>query len=669
MTIHELGKEVFLPINVAVKDEFSISFNVGEDFFDSQWLCMELSVLGGDDSEIHLEWSESSEAKPQLYMSHKMIPNCKATVSFEIAERNFALHSAFIPPFGALRKGLTNGTPMKKSKVGFFSVKISSETLTRVVINKIFFSNVRPEGAIAGDPVIDTLGQRICGEWKDKTATEKELVDFLKSELALSETAKYPDGWSDFGGWKALRREATGFFRTEKIDGKWWLIDPEGHAFFSNGVCYATRAGVFGHTQKYQSLHEHLPEKDGEFSDAWSTAANIPQHIVRNGKDGADKLEMFSFGRANMIRAFGKDWYSAYTKITTARMRRLGFNTVCVGTNDYFDEQTDFFLKHSKIPYVITFRDFPLTKQRIFRDFPDVFSNEYEQLCSEFANRSLGKYENDPYMIGYFVTNEPEWLFSKDVNLTDQLLKADGCVASKLKFAEFLSKKYCNVDTLNTVWKTKFTQFSDVLDFAYACTDFSEGAWEDMRIFEAELIKKYSATVSQALRKVDSNHLNLGMRYSWFSPRTTSMDLKNFDIFSINCYKASPTKSSEEVLEKHDIPVVIGEWHFGAKESGLPAFGLNYTSTQAERAAACRYYCESATQSKNIVGIHYFEYNDQPYFGRFDGECYQIGLFDVCHRPYIEVCEAFETFANHLYPLLLGEEKMTAPSQSIFKQF
>ena len=58
--------------------------------------------------------------------------------------------------------------------------------------------------------------------------------------------------------------------------------------------------------------------------------------------------------------------------------------------------------------------------------------------------------------------------------------------------------------------------------------------------------------------------------------------------------------------------------------------------------------------------MHYFEYNDQPYFGRFDGECYQIGLQDVCHRQYKDVCGMFESFAKELYALHDGKEIPTA---------
>lgn len=37
--------------------------------------------------------------------------------------------------------------------------------------------------------------------------------------------------FSKYGGWKARRVEATGFFRVEQIDGRWWAVDPEGYLY------------------------------------------------------------------------------------------------------------------------------------------------------------------------------------------------------------------------------------------------------------------------------------------------------------------------------------------------------------------------------------------------------------------------------------------------------
>ena len=42
---------------------------------------------------------------------------------------------------------------------------------------------------------------------------------------------------SKYGGFKGTKAKATGFFHVEKIEGKWWFVDPEGYLFFSNGSC------------------------------------------------------------------------------------------------------------------------------------------------------------------------------------------------------------------------------------------------------------------------------------------------------------------------------------------------------------------------------------------------------------------------------------------------
>lgn len=39
-----------------------------------------------------------------------------------------------------------------------------------------------------------------------------------------------------YGGYRQKKVKSTGFFRIEKIDGRWWFVDPEGFLFLSVGV-------------------------------------------------------------------------------------------------------------------------------------------------------------------------------------------------------------------------------------------------------------------------------------------------------------------------------------------------------------------------------------------------------------------------------------------------
>lgn len=41
---------------------------------------------------------------------------------------------------------------------------------------------------------------------------------------------------SEYGGDTSRRLAATGFFRTEKVDGRWWLVDPQGYLYFDNSA-------------------------------------------------------------------------------------------------------------------------------------------------------------------------------------------------------------------------------------------------------------------------------------------------------------------------------------------------------------------------------------------------------------------------------------------------
>ncbi len=48
--------------------------------------------------------------------------------------------------------------------------------------------------------------------------------------------SRSPDQLSQYGGFAYSRESASGFFQVTKQSGKWWLVDPDGHLFFSLGV-------------------------------------------------------------------------------------------------------------------------------------------------------------------------------------------------------------------------------------------------------------------------------------------------------------------------------------------------------------------------------------------------------------------------------------------------
>jgi hypothetical protein len=165
--------------------------------------------------------------------------------------------------------------------------------------------------------------------------------------------------------------------------------------------------------------------------------------------------------------------------------------------------------------------------------------------------------------------------------------------------------------------------------------------------------------LSAACRKADPNHINLGVRYYTVPPAWALAGMQHFDVFSMNCYKQRlPEAEMEQISTLLNLPIMIGEWHFGALDAGLAASGIGHVRDQAGRGNAYRIYLEDAAAKPWCVGVHYFILYDQSALGRFDGEAYNIGFLDVCNRPYEALCAAARASHERMYPVAAG---LTAP--------
>lgn len=92
-------------------------------------------------------------------------------------------------------------------------------------------------------PLLDSFGQWAKADWPRKVRSQ-ELLD---QELAAEERllAKPEDyGYARYGGYRSTQVKATGFFRVEQVDGRWWFVDPDGHLFLSQGMNLTPGGGV-----------------------------------------------------------------------------------------------------------------------------------------------------------------------------------------------------------------------------------------------------------------------------------------------------------------------------------------------------------------------------------------------------------------------------------------
>jgi hypothetical protein len=179
----------------------------------------------------------------------------------------------------------------------------------------------------------------------------------------------------------------------------------------------------------------------------------------------------------------------------------------------------------------------------------------------------------------------------------------------------------------------------------------TEVARSDLELFSTRMVERLYRTLGEACREVDPNHLNLGNRLVDVPADWVLEGMVGVDVLTCNCYRNRLPAEYAEVSRTVGAPILVGEFHFGAPDVGLPHPSVQPVSTQRARGAAYRYYVEHAAAQPWCVGTHYFTMYDESALGRFDGENMNVGFFDVCHRPYEPLAAAARETHDRLYAL------------------
>ena len=222
-------------------------------------------------------------------------------------------------------------------------------------------------------PHTDEFGQWVHKDWPRKIHSRAQLQKELEQERkALAGSDAF--GYCEYGGYKATQAKATGFFRVEQIDGKWWFVDPHGHLFLSTGSnCISTG----GRRRRGQPSQDPPPGRN----------------------------------------------------LVSQRMSAWGFNTV--GNWSWFQVSEDVDRK----VYVATFR-MPRVEP-LYLGMPDVYADDFARDVDEAAQRQCSALKDDPWLLGYFIGNEPPWP-DRESEVVDMFLNGPD-TATKAKLQAFLA--------------------------------------------------------------------------------------------------------------------------------------------------------------------------------------------------------------------------------------
>ena len=171
----------------------------------------------------------------------------------------------------------------------------------------------------------------------------------------------------------------------------------------------------------------------------------------------------------------------------------------------------------------------------------------------------------------------------------------------------------------------------------------------DSDAFYAKFVDRYFRICREGIKKTAPHRLYLGCRFVGFRQSKAAQDAaaKYCDVVSVNTYQNSVANVDPKSFGEK--PILIGEFHFGTYDRGMFSNGLCPTADQTERATAFLRYVQGALVHPNMVGVHWFQFRDQPLTGRWDGEGYQIGFVDVADTPYPELIKAAREAGENMY--------------------
>jgi hypothetical protein len=302
----------------------------------------------------------------------------------------------------------------------------------------------------------------------------------------------------------------------------------------------------------------------------------------------------------------------------------------------------------------------------------DPFHPNMDWFMRKKARQLVAPYLNSPYRIGYFSDNEVGWWGGA---LFSYFAREPSLNYTKQRWAQTLRQHY------GGDWRRFMADF---------VAPAGVNSWRDLlrtqeitrlrpggngiaavRRWTYVIAERYYSLVRDSLRAADPGALFLGDRLPiYYDPMAVRAEAPYVDVISTNYNADSP----EGWIAPYYFaglrqlsggkPVLVSEWFYAARENrtGNRNNGhLMTVATQAERAAGAAAATLNYARIRDLLGLHWFQYYDDPNGGRADGEDYDFGLVDVKGEPYRELVTALAD-ANRKLPEIHASTPPTAAS-------
>ncbi|TBU94768.1 beta-agarase [Phytopseudomonas dryadis] len=500
--------------------------------------------------------------------------------------------------------------------------------------------------------IVDPYGQFSRRDWPGKIDRDEQL------RQAAAEEQRLLRGWladrprqDSYGGWSGGPGfAATGFFRTEKRAGRWFLITPEGNPFYSLGVNTVTGSQSQTYIEGREAMFAGLPATGEPLAAFYGSGDSQADTGASRGRAFASG-RWYDFYSANLQRSYGAQEPRAWRALAQDRLQAWGFNTLGNWSDSAFAEDR-------RMPYSIPLSirgDYATISTGVdwWGGMPDPFDPRFAMAAERAIAIAARDHRDDPWLVGYFADNELAWAGRAEdpqarYALAYATLRLSTDVPAKRAFLKQLRDQYRNQDGLSQAWGITLDAWELMEDPGFEAPPISAAypaIERDMQRFLRLFADTYFKTIADSLKWHAPNHLLLGGRFANSIPEAVAACAAFCDVLSFNFYTREPQHGYDfTALRALDKPLMITEFHFGSRDRGPFWGGVSEVGKEEERGPAYAHFLARALEEPQIVGVHWFQYLDQPVTGRLlDGENGHLGLVAITDRPWEGFVRAVRT--------------------------
>ncbi len=437
-------------------------------------------------------------------------------------------------------------------------------------------------------------------KWK-LSRTLDTLIGWAESTYA--KTTYVQDEW---GGFKdpSMKQEATGYFYTKKIDGRWWLITPSGWPTIMRAIMNVVAVKNENDDQQKQVIDQYGSEEKWAIATTDYLKNDLGFYTINKKDDYISEVPTeagFSYGTygVNMITAYGLEKGIAWDAGST-----------------YFDVNISYIARNN-------------LKGEAHQVMP-VFSRDFEEFADRQAKEKL--YDSGAYLDPRIVviSSDNEIPIHADMLERYVLWSDPEALAEAFPGKEFTDKIKVYYDTYAAtitwlLFMTGKTNIKDIVVKDYRDQDLSF-------LFQGFVYDRLMKVSSTAIKKYAPNHIYLGNR-SLSGGESIDVTSSNsvldrewiirfsaqyIDAYGINWYgrwNPSPEESAKLELWTGDKPIFITEMGFKTDEgTGIPEPGYNnngagfWLKTMEDRANGFENFILNFMEWPNFVGYEYYEY-------------------------------------------------------------